>query len=87
MGDLLIGKEVARIKDESRTQLTHPTYVPGSYGWENFLLPGAPGIPLNAKETEPRSAFQVLPGAGMRICSDFSREENDIIQFVHAVSP
>lgn len=86
LSDLLVGRELRKLETASRTHLTRSTYVPQSHGWENFLLPGAPGIPLSSKATAPRSAFQVLPGVGMRICSDFSREENDIIQFVHAVS-
>ncbi|KAK5950312.1 hypothetical protein OHC33_008531 [Knufia fluminis] len=54
-----------------------------SYGWENFLLPSASGAQLGHEQTDPASAFQVLPGVGMRICSDFSREENDIIHYVY----
>lgn len=85
LADLLIGRETRKVDQISRTHLTRPTYGLHSYGWENFLLPSGPGVPLNSKATEPQSAFQVLPGVGMRICSDFSREENDIIQFVYGV--
>lgn len=87
ISDLLVNRQIRSVSRISRQYLTRSTYADQSYGWENFLLPGSPGVPLNSKETKPRSAFQVLPGVGMRICSDFSREENDIVQFVYGVSP
>jgi len=82
----LVNREFRNVEESSRKHLTRPTYLKGSRGWENFLLPGAPGSRLGHKETEPRSAFQVLPGVGMRICSDFSREENDVVHYVYEVS-
>jgi len=83
---LLVNRELRNVEETSRKHLTRPTYLEESYGWENFLLPGALGARLGHKQTEPPSAFQVLPGVGMRICSDFSREENDIISYVYEVS-
>lgn len=82
----LVNREFRNVEEISRKHLTRPTYLKDSCGWENFLLPRAPGSKLGHKQTEPHSAFQVLPGVGMRICSDFSREENDVIQYVYEVS-
>jgi len=82
----LVNREFRNVEESSRKHLTRPTYLKDSHGWENFLLPGAPGSQLGHKVTEPHSAFQVLPGVGMRICSDFSREENDVIHYVYEVS-
>lgn len=81
--DLLVNEQLRNIENISCKYLTRPSYLPGSHGWENFLLPGAPGAQLGHAKTEPASVFQVLTGVGMRICSDFAREENDIIQHVY----
>lgn len=84
--NLLIERQLQSIREKSDQYLVKPTYLKDSKGWENFLLPGAPGSNIGSSKSEPESAFQVLPAVGSRICSDFQREENDILAFAYRVS-
>jgi len=90
--ELLLKEEMRQIDRISRQQFTRPIYKEGSKGWENFFLnmaPGAPDAPIQRPgqrgRTIPESAFQVIPSVGMRIVSDFEREEAEIVRFVEQV--
>lgn len=82
--NLLVNNEVRHIARISHNCMTRTSYLHEGYGWENFLLPNSPGLRISHKQTEPASAFQVLPGTGMRICSDLAKDENDIHLSVQA---
>jgi len=82
---LLLKAEFRNIAQYVRKTETRKSYLDGSRGWENFLLNGAPGFPRKFAQKIPKSAIQVLPGAGMRIIGELQREENDIVRFVNEV--
>jgi hypothetical protein len=84
--DLLLEAEMRKIMRSSLKNETRKSYVDGSKGWENFLLDGAPGMPFPVIQTTPKSVFQVVPAAGMRIVADYEREEAEILRFMEQVS-
>jgi hypothetical protein len=84
--NLLVEAEMRKIMHSSLKNETRKSYVDGSKGWENFLLDDAPGIPIPVIQTTPKSVFQVVPAAGMRIVADYEREEAEILRFMKQVS-
>ena len=68
-----------------RKETTRSSYVRGGKSWENFLLDGAPGTPFTVERTIPKSAVQIIPAVGMRIVTDFEKEEFEIVRFVELV--
>ena len=82
--ELLLRDTIGDIAFYSRCR-TRPTYQPGSKGWENFLLNMAPGVPLKHLRvtTTPKSSYQVIPIAGMRIVGDANREEQMLASWIN----
>ena len=85
--DLLLKAELCKIMRSARKNQTRKLYREDCRAWDNFLLNGAPGTPFEIIPTLPKSAFQVIPAAGMRIVTDFEREESEIVRWVEQVSP
>lgn len=82
---LLIEAEIQELDDVRRQDYSRPSYLPGTHGWENFLLnmaPGGPEDPSNRATTTPKSSFQMIPPVGMRIIGEFEREEREIVRFI-----
>lgn len=84
--DLLVNKQIRAVQKQSSKLLTRHTFASGSVGWENFLMPNGSSTQLWHENMETASAYQVLPGVGMRICSDFLLEENENLSFASGVS-
>jgi hypothetical protein len=65
---------------------TRPTYLPGSKGWENYLLNNAPGLPLKHLRvtTIPKTSYQVIPITGLRIIGDATREERHLANWINS---
>ena len=74
---VLLLRETMREFNEHSQDHTRSSYLRGSKGWENFLLNGAPGLPLAHLRitTVPKTSFQVVPITGLRIVGDANREE------------
>lgn len=82
---LLIEAEIQELDAVRQQDCSRPLYLPGTKGWENFLLnmaPGAPEDPSNRSITTPKSAFQMIPAVGVKIIADFEREEQDIVRYI-----
>ncbi|RMD44186.1 hypothetical protein DV735_g1007, partial [Chaetothyriales sp. CBS 134920] len=83
----LLKSQEQELEQVSREKVTRPRYMPGSKGWENFLLNKAPGAPdiRHRVITGPKSSFQVIPAIGSRIITDLEREEREIVEYVQKV--
>lgn len=85
LSGLLIEAEIQELDDVRRQDYSRPLYLPGTHGWENFLLnmaPGAPEDPSNRASTTPKSSFQMLPPVGLRILAEYERQEQDVVRFI-----
>ena len=83
--DLLIVNEIQNLAEASEVEWTRTSYRAGTKPWENFLFNDGIGVVFTPEQTHPRSVFQVVPPAGMRIIGNASRHERAIVRWLRDV--
>ena len=83
--DLMVANKVQMLEEASQGERTRTSYAAGAKPWENFFLSDGIGVVFKPETTEPRSVFQVVPPAGMRIVGNHEREERTVIRWVRQV--